>query len=426
MTPDGQLVERYYLLVHARAFARLLCAPGVAAALALAACASVPKGSASMQASPEVILTASELQLRAFEMGRNLSARIEGAADAIVAESADPAVRRNALLWKISAIPLVQEAAVRNDPQVAAADLVAYTMQQLDYLTTGSGRSSFGPQQAIAVDATLEAQRQTIAFASSAFRGGKLPASAEANLREWAAANPMSGPSLRRASILASDWKALGLSDTSLAATLGSVDRTIANISYRLSYLRETLAAEARWNAELAAEDALRAPQIDSLFGTGTATLHSVGTLADDTPALVDREREAVMADIDRERVALMGDIGRERAVIMSDLDRERVAVMIEINRQRELAFQDLAAQRVALQAVLTSERKAVMERLGQERIAAFQSADGLAQHSIEGLGSMLRRITWEIILGALLVVAALLGSALVLIHRWRATAAGT
>ena len=215
-------------------------------------------------------------------------------------------------------------------------------------------------------------------------------------------------------SILASDWKALGLSDSSLAATLGNVDRTIANISYRLSYLRETLAAEARWNAELAAEDALRAPKIDSLFSTGTATLHSVGTLADDTPALVDREREAVMAAIDRERVALMGDIGRERAAIMSDLDRERVAVMSDINRQRELTLQDLAAQRVALEAALTSERKAVMERLGQERIAAFQSADGLALRSIEGLGSMLRRIAWEIILGALVIVAALLGSALV------------
>ncbi len=379
-----------------------------------------------MQGSPEILLSANQLQLASFEMGRNLSARIEGAADNIIAESTDPVVRRNALLWKISAIPLVQEAAVRIDPQVAAMDLLAFTIQQLDYLTIGSGRNSFGPQQAIAVDATREAQREAIALVSSALRSGKLPAPGEAYLREWAAAHPMSGPSLRRVSILASDWKALGLSDSSLAATLGNVDRTIANISYRLSYLRETLAAEARWNAELAAEDALRAPKIDSLFSTGTATLHSVGTLADDTPALVDREREAVMAAIDRERVALMGDIGRERAAIMSDLDRERVAVMSDINRQRELTLQDLAAQRVALEAALTSERKAVMERLGQERIAAFQSADGLALRSIEGLGSMLRRIAWEIILGALVIVAALLGSALVLIHRWRATATGT
>ena len=66
-------------------------------------------------------------------------------------------------------------------------------------------------------------------------------------LREWAQAHPMRGPTFRRASILASDWKALGLSDTSLSATLGSVDRTMINISYRLSYLHETLAAEVAW-----------------------------------------------------------------------------------------------------------------------------------------------------------------------------------
>ena len=104
----------------------------------------------------------------------------------------------------------------------------------------------------------------------------------------------MRGPTIRRASILASDWEALGMSDTSVAATLGNVDRTIVNISYRLSYLNETLAAEARWSAELAADDALRSPRIDSLFGTGTATLRSVGALADDTSALLDRERAAL------------------------------------------------------------------------------------------------------------------------------------
>jgi hypothetical protein len=376
-----------------------------------------------MRASPQIVESAAELQLRSFEMGRNLSTRIEAAADAIAAESDDPKARRNALLWKISAIPLVQEAAVRNDPQVAAVDLLAYTMQQVDYLTIGSGRSSFGPQQAIAVDAARDGLRDAIAFASSALRSGKLSASFEASLREWAAGHPMSGPSLRRASILASDWKALGLSDTSLVATIGNLDRTIANISYRLSYLRETVAAEARWNAQLAAEDALAAPKIDSIFSSGTATLQSVGKLADDAPALIAREREALLGDLDRQRVALMGDVGRERATVMSDLDRERLALMREIDRQRELTVQDFGAQRVALEALLVSERKAVMDRLGQERIEAFQSADGLIVRSIDHLGSVLGRIAWGIALAALLVAAAFLGGTLVLLHHWRATA---
>ena len=180
------------------------------------------------------------------------------------------------------------------------------------------------------------------------------------------------------------------MSDASVAATLGNVDRTIVNISYRLSYLNETLAATARWSAELAAEDALRSPKIDSLLGTGTATLRAVGELADGTPALLDRERLALMADIDRERAALMGDIARER-----------VAILREIDRQRELTFRDLTVQRAALEATLTSERKAVMQRLTEERVAAFQSADHLAERSIDRLGSVLRGIAREIALAA-------------------------
>ena len=109
------------------------------------------------------------------------------------------------------------------------------------------------------------------------------------------------------------------------------MDRSLANIGYRLSYLNETLAAQVRWNAELPAEDAMKAPRVDTLFGTGTTMLRSVGALVDDAPGLIDRQREAMMRDIDRERIAMMSDV----------------------DRQRVLAFQELAAQRMALEAAL-------------------------------------------------------------------------
>ena len=355
-----------------------------------------------MKATPEIVVSADQLQLQSFEMGRNLATLIERAADSITAASTDPAVRRNALLWKISAIPLVQEAALRNNPHIAGVDLLAFTVQQTEYFTTGAGRNSFGPQQSIAVAAAREAEQAVLDLGRRVMQGGEIPAAVEANMRQWAASHPMQGPALRRASILDSDWKALGLSDRSLTATIGNMDRTMVNISYRLSYLNETLAMVVRWNAELVAEQAMHTPTADSLLGAGTGTLRSVGTLADGFPALLDRQREALMHDIDLERVAMM-----------RDLDRQRV-----------LAFQDLAVQRVALEAALTAERKSLMEQVGQERAAAFLSADSVAQRSIDRSGTMLRRLAWEAALGALTVVAALFIGALVLLSRWRATAA--
>lgn len=344
-----------------------------------------------MQATPAVIVTANQLQLQAFEMGRTLSVIIEQAADSILKESTGPEIRRNALLWKISAIPLVQEAALRNDPQVGAVDLLAFTMQQSDYLATGSGRTSFGPQQPIARAAAADAERAAMSLVSRSLESGEVPAQAEANLRRWAADHPIQGPLLRRSSVLGSDWKALGFTDNSLAATLGNVDRTLMNITYRLSYLNETATEQARWNAELEATQAMTTPIIDSLLGTSTATLRSVGTLADDIPAILDSQREAMMR---------------------------------ELNQQRVLAFQDIAVQRMALEVALSGERAALLEAVRQERIAAFLAADSLAQRSIDRTGVMLRRLVLEITVGALIVVIVMLGSGFVLVNRWRARAA--
>ncbi len=364
-----------------------------AAALVLGACASVPTQSASMQASPNVTVSASRLQLQVFELGRAVSALIEEAADSIEDSSTDPVVRRTALLWKVSGIPLVQEAALRIDPLVAGVDLVALTMQQLDYFTTGAGRDAFGPQQFIAVAAARESERLAIALAKASVRSGTYRPQFEANVRQWAADHPMHGPTLTRASVLNSEWEALGISTESLQATIANVDRTLVNITYRLSYLNETLAAQARWNAELALGDVLVAPQSESIYSTFTSALGSVGMFADSVP-------------------------------LQQVLDQERLALMADVDRQRVLAFEDVAAQVSILRAALTSEREALMAEVAEERVAIFASADTLAARSIIQSEAVLRRLVLQIVAGALVVVLALLGCGMILIKRWKTATA--
>jgi hypothetical protein len=356
--------------------------------LLLGACASVPTQSASMQTAPELAASATQLQLRSFEMGRALSTLIEQAADSIQTTSPDPVTRRTALLWKVSGIPLVQEAALRLDPLVAAVDLAAFTIQQLDYFTTGSGRDAFGPQQSIAVAAARESERIVLASAGRNLKSGRLSPQFAISVRQWAAEHPMHGPTLTRATILDSDWDALGLSAQSLQATIGNVDRTITNITYRLSFLNETLAKQARWNAELAMAEAMDSPRVDSIYGIGTATLGSVGTFLDSTPALLDRQREALMRDVDRQRV---------------------------------LAFQDIAAQVRVLEVTLAQERAALMAQVGQEREATLLAADSVVSRSLIQSEVALDRLLRKVLVGALLVVLALLGSGMLLIQRWKA-----
>lgn len=361
-----------------------------AIALVLAACAKVPTQSASMQATPAVVGTAALIQLQSFETGRTISTIIEQAADSIMSTTTDSAIRRNALLWKISAIPLAQEAALRTDPVIAAADLLAFTIQLSDYLGGGTGNRTFGAEQPIAVAAAADAERAARRLVDGSVKDGELSPQADSYLRDWAAKHPMQGPALRRASLLSSDWKALGVSDQSLMATVGNMDRTLANVTYRLSYLNETLAEQARWNAELAGGDALRAPPIESFLGTGTTALRSVGLFADDFQGLIDREREALMLDIDR---------------------------------QRTLAFEDVAEQRVALEAALNQERAILMSEVREERIAAFRSIDSVAVRTIDRAGAMIRRVVFQIAVLAFVVAVVLLGGGFVLFNRWRAAA---
>jgi hypothetical protein len=367
------------------------CAVAAIAAAAMTGCARVPTQSASMAASPQVAVSASQLQLQSYEKGRNLSTIIEQAADSIQASSTDPTVRRNALLLKISAIPLIQEAALRNDPHIASVDLWAFTVQLSDYLTTGSGRTSFGDQQPIAVAAAGTAEQAAKGLVAGSLQSGQVLATSVARLRQWAADHPMHGPELRRASVLDSDWEALGFSDQSLAAAVGNVDRTLVNISYRLGYLNETLVAEARWNGELAALDAMRSPRVDSLFTTSGSALRSVSLFVDSAPGLIDLQRAALMRDIDLQRLAMMRDI----------------------DQQRVLAFGELAVQREALQAALTAERTATL-----------RSADSIVQRSIDRSSAVAQRLALEMTLAALLVVAAFFVGGFLLVNRWRATAA--
>jgi hypothetical protein len=365
----------------------------LAAALLSAACAGVPTQTSSMQVAPDLIVSASQLQLRTFEMGRTLSTRIEQAADSIASTSPDSAVQRNALLWKISAIPLVQDAALRNDPLVAIIDLVGLTMQQATYFSTGSGSESFGPWQPIAIAAARRAEADALALLANNFKPGSSLSKEMAELRTWASNHPMQGPALRRASILGSDWEALGFTSTSLAATIGNVDHTLTNLTFRLSYLNESLAQQARWSAELAVSDVMAAPKGDSIYRTFTSALGSVGVFADSMPLLL-------------------------------VLDQERLALMSDIDRQRVLAFQDVAAQVTVLRAALTSEREALMAQVAQERAAIFLSADSLVARSLVDVEAAMARLVVKLLAGALIVVLALLAGGGLLVRRWRAVGA--
>lgn len=369
------------------------------AVLGLCACPKVPTSSAGMQQAPNVDVSADQLQVQTYAMGHVVNGSIERAADSILNASSDPQVRRRAILWKLSATPLVQEASLRNDPLVAVVDLAAFTEQQTAYFTTGEGRQTFGALQPVAVDASQRMQREVVGLMQRSMKGNELPAEATARLAAWTAEHPMTGPDLQRASVLGADWTVLGASNESVVGTVVNMDRTLRGLALRLGYLNETLSAQLRWNAQLLADEMVNSPRGDSLLRPGASTIRAVGDLAAGAPELLARERVAVLAGVDRERV-----------LALADIDRQRVETLHAIS-----------GERVAITATLDSERVAVMAGLTKERIAALHGVDSIAQAQISHTEAALTRLLWEGVFGALIVVAALTLGGMFVVRQRRA-----
>ena len=87
-----------------------------------------------MNHAKNVEISAAELSSRNQSLLTLYSSEIEGAADKIILESPSPVARREALVWKAEAIPVLQTSLLNTDPVVAVADTWAFIFQMNAYL----------------------------------------------------------------------------------------------------------------------------------------------------------------------------------------------------------------------------------------------------------------------------------------------------
>jgi hypothetical protein len=358
------------------------------AAMIAAACLKVPQQSAGLAAVETATVTSTQLQLRIYEAGRRHALRIEAAADSIAAMSPDPRIQRRALLWKTSAIPLVQEASLHNDPVIAAVDLYAFTIQHNAYFARGDGRDAFGPMHSVAASTTAALEEDARLAVEQSLTTGALAEDAVERLRAWSSQHPIRGVELRRETLLASEWRVLGIQSSSLTGTVANMDRTLVGITHRLAFVNEGLLKQVRWHAQLIAGDALAAPRIDSLLLALSRATVAAGDVFTGMPALIERQQAAFFRELDADEAA---------------------------------AFAALDDQRVATLQALSAERSAVLAALREERIATMAAVDSLAVRSIhEAAAAATRLLLWTFAgVSVLLLLAA--SAVLRLVHRWGA-----
>jgi hypothetical protein len=324
----------------------------VAALLAaLAACSLV-----SLK-SPEKPLSTRDLNARILT--REYSAHFVSAtgqtADQIAKAIDDPAIRLNALRWKISAARKSQRAASQMAPMMGLLDTWALAVQMSDFFTSGAGQSLFGPQQdaAAATAAQLAREIETLA------RRVGTPEEFAKNqqfITRFAQDNPLQTLDFARASIVEA-WSRDAGGEVKLVDSLGTVPEALADAGDRVRMYGDTGPELVVWQAQLAAQEsgvssqevkaALRRfdERIDQLNAMINSTPQLVSHAVRDASTRFDSSWARMVYDVHVEEGNLSATVSAERQAAVSALDAERAALAADAARIANQVIADTGEQ---------------------------------------------------------------------------------
>ncbi|XXF79984.1 chemotaxis protein [Myxococcaceae bacterium GXIMD 01537] len=325
----------------------LLSALAAVLAALLSACSTMAPRTGLQQRVGNSDLDVGALRIRVRDMARRLPGLLEVAADDIAAASDSAEIRRRMLEFKSNAVPALQGALFQPDPVAALVDawaLVAQLQESLPERAKGVAK----PLVDKAANALLQ-QEQEIEAVWKELADDADTTQMRARVHEWAAEHPLEGPIYARQStapLLATLTQMSRIRPLSAAATLLEDTRDLAA---RADVYSASLPRQARWQAEILATElsssAMESPALRSAVDELARTvdvLDRLGTLAAGTPALVARERKAVLDSVNQERLALQTFITGERKAVLADVGSERAIVLDALHTERVQALQQL------------------------------------------------------------------------------------
>ncbi|MGA8893307.1 MAG: hypothetical protein WB493_17230 [Anaeromyxobacteraceae bacterium] len=332
-----------------------------AAAIAvLAACATVPTQTKFME-EQGVKVTSEALRTRLRAEAIPFTGRMGEAADVVRESSADPAVRRRTLVWKINVVPALYRTLFNQRPLVALLDTWALLLQAEGYLASPEGREAFGPGVDRMLATTRELEERVREIAAWAAPGRDL-VKVRAALQAWAEKHPVHltfGTRENVENYLASVSPGEELGAFALAGRMGE---DLEGIIDRMDFLPVMVPLQATWQAELVYLDLLD-PRMQVALEKGGEALERVddmlqwlGTKGLDRFA--NEQRVQLMLAVGSERAEVERLVERQRLAIEEFVERERVAVAALIAEERAATLAD--ARRLVDHATAEASRSAM------------------------------------------------------------------
>jgi hypothetical protein len=348
-----------------------------AVALATSGCIKTPTKSAMMKGAADLQdMTSAELRLKVHAFASRFERTVEVAADTIMDNTDDPAMRKSALTWKIYMIPEAQKAAFHYDPLAGLIDVAALCGQMRQYFEPGGGGEAlFGKWQGGVVAAARRLDDEVWELGKSITKSGDVTDLRE-KVNEWVVENPIDSVVMVRESTRGLSAKLAAETGRGAGAAIGGITETVSDLSDRLTIYAASVPSQARWQAQLLVYDILDEAALESLGPTTESLADSIDRIAKTvelTPDLVVRERAKTLEEIGSIAQALTDSIDFQRMATIDAVAVERIAVLAALERERKAIVEAIREERAAT----INEGGAVLEVLVQD---SFDRAEGLIE----------------------------------------------
>jgi len=299
-------------------------------------CFSARKDTALMrEAGIDVSITEYKLRLR--EIGYRFAGIVELSADEIISKTSDNEIKKQALLWKIYAIPAMIRSLSMNDPLAAGIDSWILSVQMLQYFEDGYGKDFFGEYQNIAINASklivndIENIARRLKGTDDISKGQKIT-------EDWTKNNPIKNNKFLRLSAIDSVASMIGSEDINLGSTAENIATSVDELKNQVTLYTNFLPKQIKWQAQYELINFLGDSLIEKSVNNIDRVILSterISKMIEESPELVREIHLSTMVEIDKQRLETLEIISQERIAILEAVTMERIAILNDVNRER-------------------------------------------------------------------------------------------
>ncbi|MEN2284219.1 hypothetical protein AAGF08_18895 [Algoriphagus sp. SE2] len=286
-----------------------------------------------------------ELRVTMNDFFYKFSRTITESADSIMSVSSNASIDKEALTWKMNAIPVANASIYNNDPFLGFVDVAVFTYQMKLYFEQGAGKGLFGDYQQIAVR-TLDLLWEDLLNIGRNLVPDNDISEGTKIVTDFAKEHPITSSYFIRQSTIPLMTKIQTAEKVTFKGLAVDMAQSLDGLRSQVSSYMEVLPKEVRWEAEYLLNNTLNNPELTGRFDSLARLLERMVLFIESSPELIENQREGAFKDISTERNAVIQALRQEREIILNEIKSEREIVLAllieELTLQRQATFQDL------------------------------------------------------------------------------------